>query len=118
MITRRLALLAALGVTAAACGGGGASQAAQACGYVRSSLALFAASAHARQAGDLTAAHSDAGKALTDLRLALPLASQAEASDGNWQPLMTTLSESSRVPERLLVPGLQAECAGVGVSGG
>jgi len=48
---------------------------------------------------------------MADLRAALPIAAVAAGQSAQWQPLMTTLSESSRVPEQYLVKALTAECA-------
>ena len=45
-------------------------------------------------------------QAYTQLRLALPIAAEAAYRDGQWQALMTTVSESNRVPETTLVPAL------------
>ena len=108
-----VAALSAFGLLAAGCGGGAGAQGGQACQYVHSSISLYSTSVQAGRAGDSTKARKDASSALTDLRLALPLAAQASGSDGDWQPLMATLSESNRVPERNLIPALTAQCAGI-----
>ena len=44
------------------------------------------------------------------MRQALPIAAQAAYRDGQWQALMTTVSESNRVPETTLVTALQQQC--------
>jgi hypothetical protein len=72
----------------------------------------------------LTAAHkavaaspSEAAKLQSEVvdqvRAALPFAARAAGDDTTWQPLDATLSESNRVPVRLLLPALAAQCAGV-----
>lgn len=48
------------------------------------------------------------------LRQALPLASIAAGTNGNWQPLEATLSETDRVPIQILEPALSAECSSTG----
>jgi hypothetical protein len=79
----------------------------QACQHVARSLALFQQSetAPASEAAGLRA------RALEQLRDALQPASLANATSGVWQPLMATLSESSRVPEADLVKALRQQCA-------
>ncbi len=56
-------------------------------------------------------------EALDQMRAALPLAAVAANEDTTWQPLEATLSESSRVPLRYLLPALAAQCAGSGKNG-
>ncbi|MHB8594892.1 MAG: hypothetical protein ACYDB3_11285 [Acidimicrobiales bacterium] len=82
----------------------------QACAHVERSLAEY------RAAGRSTvAANADAERAvaLAELRLALPLAATAAGEAAQWQALMTTLAESSRVPESDLVDALQQQCSDV-----
>lgn len=79
----------------------------QACRDVARSLALYQRSETEPPA---TAAALQA-RALTELRTAVQPASLANATSGVWQPLMATLSESSRVPEANLVNALRAQCA-------
>jgi len=50
-------------------------------------------------------------RAYLQLREALPLAAEAADANGQWQALMTTVSESNRVPEQYLVTALRAQCA-------
>jgi len=82
-------------------------QARQACTHVGRALALFAR-ANAEPAGQ---SGPDLAASLAELRAALPIAAVAAGQSAQWQPLMTTLSESSRVPEAYLVHALSAECA-------
>jgi hypothetical protein len=103
----------ALGFVASSCSSNAAAQGDEACRYVHSSLRLFSASLHDAKDRNHRAANQESSQALTDLRLALPLAAQAAGSDGNWQPLMATLSESNRVPEVNLVDALSQQCAGI-----
>lgn len=49
--------------------------------------------------------------ALNVLRQALPLASIAAGTNGGWQPLEATLSETNRVAATTLLPALQTECS-------
>ncbi len=79
----------------------------QACGHVDQSVALFARS----QSEQGTAAAADRTSALKQLRAGLPQAATAAGEDGQWQALMTTISESSRVPESDLVRALRLQCA-------
>ena len=102
------------GVVAAACGGGGASSATAACRHVNHSLALFRQS---QQTTDQARSATLANQAYVELRVALPLAADAAASDGRWQALMTTLSETSSVPEKELVPALTAQCSAANLAG-
>jgi hypothetical protein len=105
--------VAALGLLTSSCSSNAAGQGSEACRYVHSSLKLFSASLDDSKARHTRAANRESSQALTDLRLALPLAAQAAGSDGNWQPLMATLSESNRVPEVNLVHALTQQCAGI-----
>jgi hypothetical protein len=58
-------------------------------------------------------AASERARALNDLQIALPLASIAAGEDGQYQALMADLNESSKVPESILVPGLEQACQSV-----
>ncbi len=49
--------------------------------------------------------------ALLALRNALPLAAIAAGTNGGWQPLEATLSETNRVSVIVLVPALSSECS-------
>ncbi|MDA8291490.1 MAG: hypothetical protein M0Z33_07425 [Actinomycetota bacterium] len=102
------ALLTTSGAVATACVGGGASSLGhRACLDVASSIRRYAAASHSPGA----AAARDRAAALTLIQRAVPLAALAASSDGTWQALGATLSESSRVPESDLLPALRAECA-------
>lgn len=104
-----LAAIAASSALASGCAAqDGAALAKQACGYVTSSVSLYESS--------LSPAHrSDSihlqDQAYDQLQLALQPAAIAAGDDPKWQGLMTTISESSRVPERVLVTALQEQCA-------
>ena len=80
----------------------------EACGDVNRSLALYARS---QTATDAASTSSERNRALNLLRTALRPAALAASSDGDWQALMATLSESNRVPETKLIPALKAQCA-------
>ncbi|HVC24287.1 MAG TPA: hypothetical protein VND23_00890 [Acidimicrobiales bacterium] len=110
---RRVASVAATaicaGVLAAGCSGGSGTLGRHACAEVATSLRQFDAAQRSR---DAHAASALRASALTALRRALPLAALAASSDGQWQALEATLSESSRVPESELVSALVAQCTG------
>jgi hypothetical protein len=78
-----------------------------ACGHVDQSVVIFVRSEHEHG----TAAAVDRTRALRQLRDGLPDAATAAGEDGQWQALMTTISESSRVPESDLVNALRIQCA-------
>jgi hypothetical protein len=86
----------------------GAALAKQACGYVSSSISLYQSSL--TPADKSTSTHLQ-DQAYDQLQLALQPAALAAGDDPQWQALMTTISESSRVPEGVLVSALQQQCA-------
>jgi hypothetical protein len=97
-----------LGTVLSACGGDdGTTLARQACSHINQSIALL-------DKAQLLPVGSDRGsldqRAYDQLRLALPIAAEAAYHDGQWQALMTTVSESNRVPEATLEPALVAQC--------
>jgi hypothetical protein len=102
-----IAVAIALGTALSACGNNGTALARQACTHINRSIALL------RESDD----HSDPSRsaqleqqAYNELRKALPIAAEAAYRDGQWQALMTTVSESNRVPENTLVTALVAQC--------
>jgi hypothetical protein len=100
-------LVVGLGTGLSACGNDGTALAKQACTHVNRSLSLLTQAA--RQT-DATVAGQLQQEAYVQLRQALPIAAQAAYHDGQWQALMTTVSESNRVPETTLVSSLRAQC--------
>ena len=79
------------------------------------SLASWSSSEHASSPA---ARDRDRARAGRQLRSALQPAAEAASSDpGDWQALMTDISENPQVPESDLVPALTAACAGVTGSG-
>ncbi len=108
---RRLAVgtvvVIGLGAALSACGNNGTVLAKQACGHVNRSLSLLTEASHQT---DATLATQLQQQAYIQLRQALPIAAQAAYRDGQWQSLMTTVSESNRVPETTLVQALRAQC--------
>jgi hypothetical protein len=80
----------------------------QACHHVKLSLALFRASEHEANA---EVASSDLAQAQAELQTASPLAAEAAGQAPQWQALMATLAENSRLPESDLVQALQQQCA-------
>jgi hypothetical protein len=97
-----------LGAALSACGNSGATLAKQACTHIDRSIDLLEESGHQ---SDHDQAAQDAAQAYSQLRAALPIAAQAAFQDGQWQALMTTVSESNRVPESTLVSALKAQCS-------
>lgn len=86
----------------------------QACTHVQRSLALYQESTAATSP---VVAQADNTAALKQLRAALPLAATAAGENAQWDAFMTTISESSRVPESDLVRALQAQCTEVSSGG-
>jgi hypothetical protein len=101
-----LSVTIGLGVALSACGSGGTGLAKQACGHVNRSIALLKQS----EQGSSAAAGELKEQAYTQIQDALPIAAEAANQDGQWQALMTSLSEINRVPEKTLVTALTAEC--------
>jgi hypothetical protein len=100
----------------ASCGGQGAlTLARQACGYVNTSILQYEESQTAKtekQKLDLE------NEAYNTLQLGLQPAALATSDDNQWQALMSTISESSRVSEAVLVSALQQQCAVADLDGG
>ena len=94
------------GALLSGCVSAGTADARAACGHVATSLALFRQSGH-----DGAHAAAERASALDQLRLALPEAALASTKDTTWDALVTTLSETSRVPEANLVHALTQQCA-------
>jgi hypothetical protein len=101
-------LAVGFGSALSACGGDqGTALARQACTHINRSMTLL------NEAQKQPAADENgklAQQAYNQLRMALPIAAEAANSDGQWQALMTTVSESNRVPEATLEPALVAQC--------
>ncbi len=91
-----------------ACSNSGLTLARQACGYVKTSIHLYTAAEHDQ---DPARAAAQRTRAIEALETALPLAAQADAADGQWNPLMTTLQEIGRNSEANLVAALKMQCA-------
>lgn len=96
-----------IGTALSACGNDGETLARQACTHINRSIALLKESDAPAERSQSTQL---AQEAYSQLRQALPIVSQAAYADGQWQALMTTVSESNRVPESTLVTALQAQC--------
>ncbi len=103
----RLALVAASAALLSACAPSATQNAKTACGYVKASIAEYEASI-SNGGGPIKPLQASA---LEKLREALPYAAIAAGSDGNYQALQITLSESSRVPEARLIPALKSQCS-------
>jgi hypothetical protein len=102
-----LSVTIGLGVALSACGGGGTGLAKQACQHVNRSMALLKQSDGGSSAATAGALKEQAYRQIQD---AVPIAAEAANQDGQWQALMTSLSEINRVPEKTLVTALTAEC--------
>lgn len=112
-MSRRAAILiavAAIGVSVplAGCSQGQAVDLArQACRHVTTSIRLFESAEQAKNPGNAAKLATEAHAQLLD---ALPIAAQANSEDGQWNALMTTISESARVSESHLIVALHAQC--------
>jgi hypothetical protein len=82
----------------------------RACNHIHESITLYQESLKASTSAE---AQKLSAEALAQLRVAMPLAVRAAADDGSWQAMMTTLAESSRVPEQHLITALQDQCDSV-----
>jgi hypothetical protein len=108
--------MAATSIAVAGCGDqSGLTLARQACTYVNSSISLYESSLTAKTQKERTAL---ASQAYSRLSLALQPAALASSENGQWQGLMTTISESSRVPESVLVGALEEQCTVADSPGG
>jgi ABC-type phosphate/phosphonate transport system substrate-binding protein len=112
-----VAVALVLGAALAACSSAANSDGQLACQHVETSLRLYAQANAAALSGQAALAAQRRSSALEQLRIALPLASNAASSDGEWQPLMATLSESNRVAEVYLVDALTQQCSSNGLPG-
>ncbi len=88
--------------------GGGQALARQACVHVDRSIADYVRSDRPGTAPSTAALLLR--RADQELRVALPLAAQANSADGTWNSLRTTISEGAVVDEGHLVPALRAQC--------
>ncbi len=102
-----LVIVAGLGTALSACGTSGTGLAQQACAHVNRSLTLLTQAEHEP---DPQRSSGLRQRAYSQLRQALPIAAEAAYHDGQYQALMTTVSESGRVPETTLVSALRAQC--------
>lgn len=95
------------GTVLTACGSSASANARQACQYVNESISQYKiASSQTNPAVEAI----DQKKAMALLGSALPMAAIAAGSNGVYQALQATLSEVTRVPEKLLVNALSSEC--------
>ena len=102
-----LVIVAGCGLGLSACSGNGKALAQAACVHVNRSIAL---DKDATADTDPTTAANLNREAYIQLVDALPIAAQAAGKDSQWQALMTTVSESSRVSESHLVGALTDQC--------
>lgn len=97
----------AVGLLLGGCGNSAAlGLARQACGHVTRSVDLYTRSLREPP----SSARADQANAESQLRAALPQAAIAAAQEPQWQALMTTIGEASRVPEADLVQALTDQC--------
>jgi len=106
VVVLAVALGPALGLSA--CGNSGTALAKEACAHVDRSVGLLKLSGKQSDAAEAARLEQ---QAYIELRDALPIAAQAAYLDGQWQALMTTLSETNRVPVATLTTALTAQCA-------
>jgi hypothetical protein len=102
-----LVIVVGCGLGLAACSGNGKALAQAACVHVNRSIALYKQATS--DTNPAAAANLDR-EAYIQLVDALPIAAQAAGKDSQWQALMTTVSESSRVSESHLVGALTDQC--------
>jgi hypothetical protein len=95
------------GIGLAACTSSGVSLARSACVHIDRSITLYK---QASSESDSTRSAELTQQAYIQLRDALPLAARAAGKDAQWQALMTTVSESSLVPEPDLISALTDQC--------
>ena len=98
----------ALGLSACSSTADGQALAQQACVHVHRSVLDYERSVAAGTPPASVA--SLQAQAAEQLRVALPLAAQANSDDGSWNSLMTTISEGANVDEAHLLPALKAQC--------
>ncbi len=115
MVPKRLAqkLLMAVflplcALTLSTCGRSAEQYATQACTFVNQSISIYKQAAQDPSAKGFVKKEKEA---LALLRKALPLAALAAGTNGVWQALQATLSESNRVPESHLIDALSRQCA-------
>jgi len=109
----RLAIpAAAIGISALISSGcthqSGLGLARQACSEVQASISSYEAGIHATKRSIMA---RDLKRANDELQAAEPLAAAATSADGQWNALMTTLSEIGQVDEGRLITALRAQCA-------
>jgi hypothetical protein len=102
-----LVIVVGSGLGLAACAGNGQSLARAACVHVNRSITLYK---QATADTDPASAATLNREAYIQLLDALPIAAQAAGKDSQWQALMTTVSEGSRVSESHLVGALTDQC--------
>ena len=103
-----VAAVLAIGVGLSGCSNNGTGLARQACSHVDRSISLLQ---QASRSSDHALADRLSEEAAAQMRTALPIAAEAAYDDGQWQALMTTLSESNRVAPTMLVTALSQQCA-------
>ncbi len=103
-----IVIIVGCGLGLAACAGNGQALAQQACVHVGKSISLYN---QASATTDPTRSAALDQQAYIQLVDALPLAAQAAGKDSQWQALMTTVSESSRVSESHLIGALTDQCS-------
>jgi hypothetical protein len=106
-VASAVAALTLAAVVVAGCSNDALALARAACGHVDQSLADWHRALHATG----SAAEHDGREALRQLEDALPLAAAATSANGAWNPLQTTLQQSSRTSEGNLVGALRRQCA-------
>lgn len=96
------------GLLFSSCGTSASSNAQQSCKLVQHGISLYETAIHET---DPVKSHLDMQASLKQLRAALPEAAIAAGSNGEYQALEATLSETNRVPEKLLIRALARQCS-------
>ena len=105
--------LVATGSVVAACGASAGDLAQTSCNHVNKSISLLDKASHATNSAQASALRY---QAYVQLVSAIPIAAQAAYHNVQFESLSMTLAEANRVPEKTLIPSLQAQCHNVNAS--
>jgi len=102
--------LVATGSVVAACGASAGDLAQTSCNHVNKSISLLDKASHATNSAQASALRY---QAYVQLVSAIPIAAYHNVQ---FESLSMTLAEANRVPEKTLIPSLQAQCHNVNAS--
>jgi len=102
--------LVATGSVVAACGASAGDLAQTSCNHVNKSISLLDKASHATNSAQASALRY---QAYVQLVSAIPMAAYHNVQ---FESLSMTLAEANRVPEKTLIPSLQAQCHNVNAS--